>query len=104
MCQPRRICLHSPVSRVRCPPRPRELYGEIDSIDFPRDVLSREPRSLLVMEGGQTGNTERVISTLDRHQIEPQWLIELRNGKSELNQRVPLNHQTMSAFSELVTV
>jgi len=85
------------------------VYGEIDSIDFSRDVLSREPRSLLVMEDAMSGwadlgHPERVISTLDRHQIEPQWLTELRTAKSGLNQGVQLNHQTISAFSELVTV
>ena len=85
------------------------VYGKIDSIDFSRDVLSREPRSLLVMEDAASGwadlgHPERVISTLNRHQIEPQSLSELRNAKSQLNQRVPLNHQNLSAFSELVTV
>jgi len=79
------------------------VYGEIDSIDLSRDVLSREPRSLLVMEDATSGwadlgHPERVISTLDRHQIEPKWLTELRNSESQLNQRVPLNHQTISAF------
>jgi hypothetical protein len=85
------------------------VYGDIDSIDFSRDVLSREPRSLLVMEDAKSGwadlgHPERVISTLDRHQIEPPWLTELRTAKPKLNRRVHLNHQTITAFSKPITV
>jgi hypothetical protein len=71
-------------------------------------LIGAKPRSLLVMEDATSGwadlgHPERVISTLDRHQIEPQWLTELRTAESNLNQRVALKHQTISAFSELVT-
>ena len=42
------------------------VYDEIETIDFSRDVLTREPRSLLVMEDTTSGwadfgNPERVI-------------------------------------------
>jgi mannose-1-phosphate guanylyltransferase len=84
-------------------------YRDIDSIDFSRDVLSRESRSLLVMEDAisgwaDLGHPERVISILDRHQIEPRWLSEMRSATPELNPKVSLRHQTIGAFQDLVTV
>jgi hypothetical protein len=84
------------------------VYGEIDTIDFSRDVLSREPRSLLVLEDAASGwadlgHPERVISTLDRHRIEPQWLTEMRSAGPELNQRY-LPTIKSSRFRDLVTV
>jgi mannose-1-phosphate guanylyltransferase len=65
------------------------VYGELEAIDFSRDVLSREPRRLLVMEDAASGwadlgHPERVISTLDRHHIEPTWLSEMRGTKPQL--------------------
>ena len=82
----------------------RRAYGEIETIDFSRDVLSREPRSLLVMEDAASGwadlgHPERVISTLDRHQIEPRWLREMRGAKPQLNPQAaiaPSNHRPVS--------
>jgi mannose-1-phosphate guanylyltransferase len=84
------------------------VYGEIDSIDFSRDVLSREPRSLLVMEDSTSGwadlgHPERAISILDRHHIEPQWLTEMRSAGPDLNQRY-LPTIKSSRFRDLVTV
>ena len=84
-------------------------YGEIETIDFSRDVLSREPRSLLVMEDAASGwadlgHPERVISTLDRHQIQPRWLSEMRGAKPQLDPQAHLRHQIIAPFQDLVTV
>jgi mannose-1-phosphate guanylyltransferase len=85
------------------------VYGEIDAIDFSRDVLSHEPRSLLVMEDAASGwadlgHPERVISTLDRHRIQPAWLSEMRRtDQGRLKPRVQLPQQTTTAFRDLVT-
>src|SRR6185436_14774401 len=76
------------------------VYGEIDLVDFSSDVLSHEPRSLIVMEDSASGwadlgHPERVISTLDRHGIEPAWLSEMRGANQpRLNGQVQLSHQT----------
>jgi len=86
------------------------VYGEIDAIDFSKDVLSHQPRSLLVMEDAASGwadlgHPERVISTLDRHRIKPAWLSEMRRtDQRRLNAPVQLPHQTIAAFRDLVTV
>ena len=83
-------------------------YGEIETIDFSRDVLSRESRSLLVMEDAASGwadlgHPERVISTLDRNQIEPCWLREMRNSDLlRLNTEVHLRPHNALAFPNLV--
>ena len=85
-------------------------YGEIETIDFSRDVLSREPDTLLVMEDAASGwadlgHPERVISTLDRHQIEPCWLREMRNSNPpRLLTDTHLSPQAAAAFQNLVTV
>ena len=85
-------------------------YGEIETIDFSRDVLSREPRSLLVMEDAASGwadlgHPERVFSTLDRHQIEPCWLREMRNSDlRRLNAEVHLRPHNAASLQNLVTV
>jgi hypothetical protein len=51
------------------------------------------------------GHPERVISTLDRHQIEPCWLREMRNSDSQrLDAGVHLRPYNAAAFSNLVTV
>jgi len=84
------------------------VYGEIDLIDFSRDVLSYQPRSLIVMEDSVSGwadlgHPERVISTLDRHRIEPAWLSEMRGANQpRLNGQVPVSHQT-TALRSLAT-
>jgi mannose-1-phosphate guanylyltransferase len=84
-------------------------YGEIETIDLSRDVLSRDPRSLLVMEDAASGwadlgQPERVISTLDRHQIEPCWLREMRGARPQLNPQAHLRHQIIAPFQDFVTV
>ena len=84
-------------------------YGEIETIDFSRDVLSREPRSLLVVEDAASGwadlgHPERVISTLDRHQIQPRWLSEMRGEKPQSNTQAHLRHQIIASFQDFVTV
>jgi mannose-1-phosphate guanylyltransferase len=85
-------------------------YAEIDSIDFSRDVLSHQPDSLLVLEDAASGwadlgHPERVISTLDCHQIQPEWLREMRRvNPPRLNVPAPLPHQTFVAPQNLVPV
>ena len=85
------------------------VYGEIDAIDFSRDVLSHQPRSLLVMEDAASGwadlgHPERVISTLDRHRIQPAWLSEMRRTDQRRQKpRVQLPQQTTTAFLDLMT-
>ena len=81
-----------------------------DSIDFSKDVLSLDASNLLVVEDSSSGwadlgNPQRVIKTLDRHQIEPDWLCEIRrSNQPRLNAPVSSPHQTMPAFRNLVTV
>jgi mannose-1-phosphate guanylyltransferase len=85
------------------------VYGEIDLVDFSRDVLSHEPRSLIVMEDSASGwadlgHPDRVISTLDRHRIEPAWLSEMRSGNQpRLNAQLQLSHQTITTIRSLAT-
>lgn len=85
-------------------------YGEIEAIDFSRDVLSHQPRALLVMQDAASGwadlgNPERVINTLDRHQIQPEWLLEIRRASPlQLSAPVALCHQTTAALRDLVAV
>jgi mannose-1-phosphate guanylyltransferase len=75
-------------------------YRDIETIDFSRDVLSREPGRLLVIEDAGSGwadlgHPERVISTLDRYQIQSRWLSEIRGAKP---------HQNIVPFRNLVAV
>jgi mannose-1-phosphate guanylyltransferase len=63
------------------------VYNEIETIDFSKHVLSMEAGGLLVMADNTSGfadlgNQARVIDTLDRHKIEPDWLREMRRSKS----------------------
>jgi mannose-1-phosphate guanylyltransferase len=60
-------------------------YHNLDAIDFSKDVLSREPHRLLVMQDSASGWADlgtpgRVIDTLVRHRIEPEWLSEMRRA------------------------
>ena len=88
------------------------VYEEIETIDFSKDVLSVETRDLLVMPAGVSGwtdlgNQARVIDTLDRHEIEPEWLREMRrsNIRAGLNVQVHVHQQTKRAvMQETVTV
>mgnify|MGYP003693945461 CR=1 FL=1 len=59
------------------------VYNEIETIDFSKHVLSMEAGGLLVMADNASGwadlgNQARVIDTLDRNNIEPDWLREMR--------------------------
>ena len=86
------------------------VYGEIDSIDFSKDVLTHQSHNLLVMQDSASGwadlgHPERVIATLDRHQIKPDWLSEIRRtNPPPLNALISSPHQTLPAFRNLVTV
>ena len=62
------------------------VYNEIETIDFSKHVLSKKADGLLVMADNMSGwadlgNQERVIDTLDRNKIEPDWLREMRRSK-----------------------
>jgi mannose-1-phosphate guanylyltransferase len=86
------------------------VYGEIDSIDFSKDVLTNQSHNLLVMQDSASGwadlgHPERVIATLDRHRIEPDWLCEIRRtNPPHLNSLISSPHPTMPALRSLVTV
>jgi len=59
-------------------------YNSIRTIDFSRDVLSRDQRQLLVIPDGNSGwadlgNPVRVIETLIRNRIVPSWLRKMRD-------------------------
>ena len=60
-------------------------YREVAAIDFSKDVLSREPRRLLVMPDAASGwadlgSPDRVVKTLARYGIEPEWLLGMRGS------------------------
>ena len=77
------------------------VYSEMEIIDFSKDVLSIEPRSLLVMPDGisgwaDLGNQARVIDALDRNNIEPKWLREMRRSSvAPINAQVQVKSQTV---------
>ena len=59
------------------------IYREMEMIDFSKDVLSLEPRRLLVIPEAisgwaDLGKPDRVIETLVENKIEPEWLREMR--------------------------
>ena len=61
------------------------VYDEIETIDFSKHVLSLQTDGLLVMADNTSGwadlgNQARVIDTLDRNNIEPDWLREMRRS------------------------
>jgi hypothetical protein len=88
------------------------VYNEIETMDFSKHVLSVAPRNLLVMPDGASGwadlgNQARVINTLDRHEMEPEWLREMRrsNVLAGLNGQVHARQQTSRAvMQDMVTV
>ena len=88
------------------------VYEEIEAIDFSKHVLSVAPRDLLVMPDGGSGwadlgNQARVIDTLDRHQMQPEWLCEMRRSNilAGLNGQVLVPQRTSRAvMHETVTV
>jgi mannose-1-phosphate guanylyltransferase len=72
------------------------IYGEMKMIDFSKDVLSAEPRRLLVIPEASSGWTDlgkpdRVIETLVENEIEPEWLREM------LDADVPAAHDLSRA-------
>jgi len=86
------------------------VYYEMDTIDFSKTVLSLDASNLLVVEDSASGwadlgNPQRVIEILDRHQIEPDRLCEIRRtNQPRLDRPVSSPHRTMPAFRNLVTV
>ena len=61
------------------------VYSQIETIDFSKHVLSMQPASLLVMADNTSGwadlgNQARVIHTLDRNNLQPDWLREMRRS------------------------
>jgi hypothetical protein len=88
------------------------VYEEIEAIDFSKHVLSVAPRDLLVMPDGASGwadlgNQARVIDTLDRHEMEPEWLREMRRSNilAGLNGQVRVPRQTTRVvMQDAVTV
>ena len=83
------------------------VYRRMNSIDFSKDVLSLDSSNLLVVEDSKSGwadlgNPQRVIDTLDRHQIEPEWLSEIRRSSApRVGALLSLPHQTMAASRSL---
>ena len=65
----------------------QSVYNEIETIDFSKHVLSVDTSGLLVMPDNMSGwadlgNQARVIDTLDRNNIEPAWLREMRRSNA----------------------
>jgi hypothetical protein len=59
-------------------------YRQIGTIDFSRDILSRDQRQLLVIPDSNSGwadlgSPRRVVETLMRNRIEPSWLRKMRD-------------------------
>src|SRR5258705_11409407 len=72
-------------------------YNNTRTIDFSRDVLSRDQRQLLVIPDGNSGwadlgNPVRVIETLIRNRIEPSWLRKIRDVPHLLKKITGLDH------------
>jgi mannose-1-phosphate guanylyltransferase len=77
------------------------VYNQIETIDFSKHVLSMEAGGLLVMADNRSGwadlgNQARVIDTLDRNRLEPDWLREMRrsNVAAQRSPQVDLGHET----------
>ena len=73
------------------------VYNEIESIDFSKHVLSVESGSLMVMADNLSGwadlgNPARVIETLERNSIEPDWLSDMKrsNVPRQINVQIPV--------------
>lgn len=74
----------------------QSVYNEIETIDFSKHVLSMDTSGLLVMPDNMSGwadlgNQARVIDALDRNNIEPAWLREMR--RSSVCAQVPVGHE-----------
>ena len=62
------------------------IYKDIETIDFSKHVLTLGADGLLVMADNASGwadlgNHSRVIDTLDRNNVEPDWLRNMRTAK-----------------------
>jgi mannose-1-phosphate guanylyltransferase len=62
----------------------KPAYELLPAVDFSRDILARQPHRLLVLPDGSSGwadlgSPARVVDTLTRNGIEPEWF---RNGDS----------------------
>ncbi|HSE20092.1 MAG TPA: hypothetical protein VLB68_00500 [Pyrinomonadaceae bacterium] len=60
-------------------------YRDASSIDFSKNVLSLEPRRLLVMRDASSGwvdlgDPDRVVNTLVQNQIQPEWLLTMQGS------------------------
>ena len=80
------------------------VYNKIETIDFSKHILSMEPGGLLVMADNTSGwadlgNQARVIDTLVRNNIEPNWLREMRrsNVSDQVNLQVHVGHERAHA-------
>jgi len=74
----------------------QSVYNEIETVDFSKHVLSMDTSGLLVMPDNMSGwadlgNQARVIDTLDRNNIEPGWLREMR--RSNVCAQVHVGHE-----------
>jgi len=73
-------------------------YRQIETIDFSKDVLSRDQRKLLVIPDKNSGwadlgNPLRVMETLIRNRIEPSWFRKIRDFPPLLEELPRLDHQ-----------
>ena len=60
------------------------VYGPLPTVDFSRDILAPQPHRLLVLRDGVSGwvdlgSPARVLDTLTRNSIHPEWF---REGES----------------------
>ena len=84
------------------------VYNQIEAIDFSKHVLSMAAGDLLLMADSESGwadlgNQERVIDTLDRNRIEPDWLREMRRSKvpAQLSSELDVGQETAWAVTRI---
>ena len=88
-----------------------EVYNEIETVDFSKHVLSADPSALLVLADGASGwadlgHPARVIEMLDRNEIEPDWLREMRrlDVPPTINSQRQAGRQMTRAIMRIATV
>lgn len=86
------------------------VYDQIESIDFSKHVLSMQQSGLMVLADyasgwADLGNPARVMETLERNNIEPGWLREMKrsNLPRRVNVQVPMGHERALAVMRNVT-
>ena len=86
-------------------------YNAIETIDFSKHILSAEPSALLVLADcasgwADLGNPTRVIETLARHEIEPNWLREMRrlNVPPLMNSQMVRRQTSQALMRHIATV